>query len=251
PVVYYFHEEDLAPAGARRDTDAERRQAQDHMETIIFPPEEDEVNELQLNLWLEEFKQSTHFAELQPEIQEEVRGIVKMFSAYAFDYRGEQPADWKVGTVREVCLELFPRKFTAEIEHFEQISPVLSRFFGFLADKQYQKNAGALRRELEKIAPDIVRQAKNPLNWGMAKSMMMQALDVGVDLNDAQALDTFMANYTAGLNMPSRLRPVQQNPFKHLSRNAIIKVKYADGTIREGKFKRLEEDLKAGKCALL
>jgi hypothetical protein len=194
-------------------------------------------------------------------MQESARSIVEMFSEHAFNYRGDQPADWTAGTVREVCLELFPRKLTAEIEYFELIGPVLSRFFGFLAEKKYQDNAAALRREAEKIAPEIVRQAKNPRNWGMTKSITMQAMDAGVDLADENAIGGFMAAYNANLlasmgwdaapKKPERLRPAQENPYKNISRNKVVKVKYPDGSIREGKFKRLEEDLRAGKCELL
>lgn len=54
-----------------------------------------------------------------------------------------------------------------------------------------------------------------------------------------------------GSKKPERLRPAQENPLKNISRNEVVKVKYPDGSIREGKFKRLEEDLRAGKCELL
>jgi hypothetical protein len=50
---------------------------------------------------------------------------------------------------------------------------------------------------------------------------------------------------------PQYSRPVQENPFKNISRNQTIKVTYPDGIIREGKFKRLEEESRAGKCSLV
>ncbi|MFN0036068.1 MAG: hypothetical protein ACKVUS_13475 [Saprospiraceae bacterium] len=259
-IAYYFAEEDLEHA-VRRDTDDQRAAAIASLENLFFPPE-DELDGAQVARWLGEFEQSPQYATLGPDEQESVYFIIEIFSEYAFNYRGDQPDDWSVGTVREVCLELFPRKFTAKTEDFEQIGAVLIQFFGFLDEKKYLKNADALRREVKKIAPEIVLRAKDPRNWGMAKSFAMGAAAAGVDLGDSNAMNGFMADYNAnllpnlgfsdfGTKKSQLLRPAPENPFKNIARNQIVKVKYPDGNIREGKFKRLEDELRAGKCELL
>ena len=260
PIAYYFVEENLEHS-VRRDTDEQRAAAQAHLEDQIFPPE-DEFDRTRIAEWLNEFEQSPHYATLGPEAQESALSIIQSFGEYAFNYRGEQPTDWTLETVHEVCLELFPRKFTAEISFFEQIALVLSPFFGFLKEKAYLKNAGRLQQEMLRIAPRIMIVAKDPRNWGMTKSIAMEALAAGVDLSDTHAFSGFMANFTANqihkldfpnirAKNPQLLRPVRDDPFKNTSRNQVVKVQYTDGSSREGKFKRLEEDLKAGKCTLL
>ncbi|MFN0174066.1 MAG: hypothetical protein ACKVU0_05410 [Saprospiraceae bacterium] len=260
-IAYYFGEDDLE-ASVRRDTDEERIAAQARLEDLFFPPNEDELELAQIKQLQREFEESPQYATLGLDAQASAPSIILSFADYAFNYCGDQLADWTIGTLHEVSLELFPRKFTAEIEYFEHIGLVLNQFFGFLEEKRYLKNAGHLQQEIQKIAPQIIREAKNPKNWGMAKTFAMEAIDAGVDLSDTNAMNGFMANFNANLlphldfpdfkpKIPQRLRPVQENPFKNLSRNQLIKVKYPDGRIKEGKFKRLEEALRAGKCVLV
>ncbi|MEQ1744621.1 MAG: hypothetical protein ABMA02_04290 [Saprospiraceae bacterium] len=258
---YYFREDDLEPA-ARRDTDEQRTAAQERLENITNPLEEDDLDRATVSEWIGAFEQSPLYAALTPEAQESANVIIETFAEYAFNYPGYQPDDWTVATIREVCLELIPRKFTAEIEFFELVGTVLNQFFGFLAESNRQKNAAAMHREIKKIAPEIVRNAKDPRNWGMAKGIMMQAMGTGVDLSDEHAISDFMASYSAnmarhaGLPEPgpkkqSLLRPASGNPFVNIARNETVRVKYPDGSIRDGKFKRLEDDLRAGKCELV
>jgi len=261
PITYYFKESNLE-LSVCRDTREERLAIQDRLEELISAiPDEDLLDEGQIAQWYESFERSAQFTNLSTVEQKEAKSTLEMFAEYAFNYRGDQPLDWTIGTLKEVCLKLFPRKFTAEIESFKEIGAILTQFFGFLEENQYLKTAGQLQREMRNTAPEMVRLAKDPRNWGMAKSMCMEALQAGVDLSNAQAMNEFMTNYNATqlahLNFPgieqtntAVRRPVAENPFKNMSRNQVIKVKYPDGSIREGKFKRLEEDLRAGKCTL-
>lgn len=260
PDAYYFAEVYLE-SSVRRDTDEQRAAALARLEPLFDSPE-DELDNNKLEAWLHEFAQSPQYATLTPEEQESAKFNVDMFAEYAFNYRGDQPTDWTIGTVQEVCLELFPRKFTAKIEDFEEAGVVLRLFFAFLDEKKYLKDAGRLQKEMQKIAPQMVANAKDPHNWGMAKSFAMNAFGAGVDMGDVDAMNDFMANYSAKIlqkmdfpdvtkDKRQALRPVQENPFKSISRNQVVQVKYPDGSIREGKFKRLEEELRAGKCSLV
>jgi hypothetical protein len=259
-TAYYFEEQDLEPA-VRRDTDEQRAAALARLEPLFDSPE-DELDNNKVEAWIHEFAQSPQYATLTPEEQESAKFIVDMFAEYAFNYRGDQPMDWTIETLREVCLELLPRKFTAKIEDFEEAGVVLRLFFAFLDEKKYLKDAGRLQKEMQKIAPKMVANAKDPHNWGMAKSFAMDALDADIDMGDVDAMNDFMANYSAKIlqkmdfpdvaaSKQSPMRPARENPFKNISRNQTIKVTYPDGSIREGKFKRLEEELRAGKCSLV
>ncbi len=262
PVAYYFEESDLEPSVCR-DTPEERRAIQDRLENLIFPiPEEELLDEAQIAQWYEAFEQSEQYANLPPGEQEEAKSTLELFADYAFNYRGDQPKDWTVGTLREVCLERFPKRLSAPIESFEHTGRLLIQFFDFLAEHQSLNTASQMQQEMRRIAPEMIRLAKNPRNWGMAKSMIMDALQAGVDMSNTQALNEFMAKKSAarlahldlaGSAAPNRpvMRPVPENHFKNLSRNQLIRVKYPDGSIREGKFKRLEAELRAGKCELV
>ena len=135
------------------------------------------------------------------------------------------------------------------------MGPALIQFFGFLDERGYLDDSGDLGRLVERIAPRIPGMAADPRKWGMAKSMGMEALRLGLDLSDEKVLEQFMFDYNSKLlniaGPKNTARPAHHNPFKSISRNQIIRVKYTDGSIREGKFKRLEADLVAGKCVLV
>ena len=84
----------------------------------------------------------------------------------------------------------------------------------------------------------------------------MQALEEGLNPEEPGAMERFIAKYNASLDhnppgKPNAARPARENPYKHLGRNQPIRVRYTDGSIKEGKFKRLEADLLAGKCTLV
>jgi hypothetical protein len=44
---------------------------------------------------------------------------------------------------------------------------------------------------------------------------------------------------------------IEHDPYRHIGRNQKVKVKYADNSIVEGKFKQVKEDVEAGRCVLM
>lgn len=264
PTEYYFLEEDLEIA-SRRDTEAERRAAQEKVFEIIDAAygdvDTDEISAGLQNIvfksWLEGFQQSAEFQQLTPKQAADAIDTVQTFKEFADNYIGIDIEDWNEYTVREVCIELLPQKMSADLSFFENLSPILAQFFEFLRGENHQY-ARLMAREVVKIAPQIVKNAKDPRHWGISKSLVMQALEESVDLSDKEQMDRFILRYNEQLlqNHPSpkptsTLRPLRANPFKNISRNEVVEVKYPDGSTKAGKFKRLEADLLAGKCELL
>ncbi|MEY3241101.1 MAG: hypothetical protein RIR11_2539 [Bacteroidota bacterium] len=253
---YCWLEEENLELSVRRDTDSQRAAQQSLLDhTYNLPDEDDELDKTVLMAWCAEFEKSTFFSMLDKEDQNEVDFTIDLFSENAFNYRSEQPEQWTKGTVREVCLDLIPKKLTAEIEQFHVIGKVLTQFFAFLHEHQLHTNALQLHQEIQKIIPDMIRNAQNPNYWGMSKSMMMGALGKGIDLSNEKALNKYFLDYQAEMqakrNHKPTMQPARQNPFKNLSRNQVIQVKYPDGKVVEGKFKRLETDLLSGACELI
>lgn len=265
PFVSYFMEQDLEPA-PRRDTPEDRQAALEALEILFDYNEEDEetLDADRLIQWHAAFQLSPSYAELSPEAKDDAWVIIETLGEWAFFYALEQPDEWTEETVQEVCLDHFPRKFSAEIVFFKHIGEVLGAFFGFLEDQKAHKNALRLQKLVQKISARIVRNAQDPKCWGFAKSQGMQALEAGVDMRDKNAVNQFIAginarqthipdSYLSESSQPKsqNRRPVSPNPFNHLSRNQMITVRYPDGTTQHGKFKRLEADLRDGKCELV
>lgn len=256
PIGYYLHQDDLEPAH-RRDTPQELAAAQANIEDLVFGADEDaELEDAALQQWILAFLASPEYAALPADTQEDAENIISTFGDFGFNYGYVQPPDWTAATVREILVEVLPRKVSADQAYFDHIGPVLTAFFGFLAAQQLHPQAAALQKAVRQHTPALLKNAANPAFWGMAKSMMQQALKEGLNPEEPGAIERYIANYNASLDQqpsgkPKAARPARENPYKHLSRNQPVRVRYTDGSIKEGKFKRLEADLLAGKCTLV
>ena len=145
--------------------------------------------------WGVEFSRSKYFEELTEEQKQESEFVVMSFTEYMYSYHGLSPEEWDEDGLKECCLYTLPRKVTADESYFESIAPVLSVFFAFLSEKNLLKNASKLIKKVKKIDKQIVRNARDPRNWGIAKSIAMAAKDAGVDITNEKEMRKFIALY--------------------------------------------------------
>ncbi len=261
PDEYIFAESELELM-ASRDTATERKDAQEQM--IEHFNAESEAIEAELNRlehaifqnWLAGFKNSEEYQQLLPDARERAFDIIETFKSYVDNYFEFTLVEWDAELVEEICAGLFPEKLAAEIAYFQMVSPVLAAFFQYLEVHNLHADAASMQRTVVKLAPKIVNKAQNPKKWSVSKSFSMKALSEGVDLSDKEAFSQFISQYSEriaqrGVERQINLHLAPRNKFIHISRNSTVKVKYIDGTIKEGKFKRLEADLLAGNCELL
>ena len=76
---------------------------------------------------------------------------------------------------------------------------MLAFFFNYLAENQLLPNAGRLAKSVAALGPKIVANANDPLNWGPAKTLVMAALEEGVDLKNERAFQHFITRYNQRL----------------------------------------------------
>jgi len=145
--------------------------------------------------WGVEFSESKYFEELTEEQKQESEFVVMSFTEYMYSYHGLSPEGWDEDWLEECCLYILPRKITADESYYESIAPVLSAFFIFLGEKNLLKNTSQLIRSVKKIDKQIIKNARDPRNWGMAKSFAMAAKDAGVDITNEREMKKFMALY--------------------------------------------------------
>ncbi|MEM8527276.1 MAG: hypothetical protein AAGG68_21725 [Bacteroidota bacterium] len=258
--TYIFNESDLLLM-KRRDTNAKRKQAYNELMDRVkeLNPDTYEFDQGAADLIYHEFSESPFFEVLTEEEKEDAGFTVDCLQSYLFNYEGLTLTDATVEDIATVCLEWMPKKITSELTFFKNISPILVQFFKYLGTTNaYPIDTEKVVTTLEEIADEIVKRAADPRNWGMAKSMMMGAVEQGLDLNDQQSLDQYMYDYNSNLrssnSFPTHSPPklAQPDPFKHLGRNDKINVQYQDGTTKTSiKFKKVEKDLRAGKCSIL
>jgi hypothetical protein len=159
----------------------------------------EEENEIYLE-WFDQFLKSSSFEKLTEEQKEKVDFILHCFDEYLEYVDASDPADWNTNNIRELCLEVFPRKITAELALFKCIGPVLIAFFNFLSENKLLKQAWKLSTCIKTIQADIPKQAADSRNWGMAKTFAMKALKEGVDLSDPTQNEKFIRQLNQDLN---------------------------------------------------
>ena len=153
--------------------------------------------------WIIEFLNSDFCKGLTQEQLLHSAFIIECFIDYMYGYFLLTPEECDEDTVEEICLGLFPRKVAAELSCFKAVGPVLTKFFAFLNYKGVMNNAQILSMKLYEIQDKIVKVASHPLNWGMAKTMLMDAIEAGVDVGDEDDLNKFLQfrNLIHDLNM--------------------------------------------------
>lgn len=206
--------------------------------------------------WVDEFAESAMFDALEESLKEAAAMVARTFVEHIYNYEFAIPEEWTPSHVKSVCLEIIPSSVTAEIEFFETYGKALIEFLKFLGEKKYIDNSVEIIVAVEQIKKQIPIEANNPDNWGNTKRMMMAIKKSGIDLKDQEAIDRYLSTMSrnsqksSAPSMSAR-RPLH-NPFKGMGRNEKVVVKYLDGRIVENiKFKKVEKELKEGKCELI
>jgi hypothetical protein len=176
-----------------------------------YPDQEMEAIHEQVGRWFTDFINSPQYESLTDIQRVKAPGIVSCFAEYSFLHIGMTPAEWNSGCLVECCVEILPRKMTAEPAFFQAVAPVLSAFFTFLAEKGLLSNARALARTVAELDEEIVAASRDDRQWGLAKSFAMAAEKAGVDLRDEKAMQQFMALYN--LQFMASQRPLPQESF--------------------------------------
>lgn len=118
---------------------------------------------------------SQHLPEVEPDV---VETLVSLKESYFDD---PDPTRWRVDVLRELTLEVLPRKVTAPDDWFTAVVPSMRTYVGFLASHNRLRggdSAQALLAELDRIGDGVVAASRDPRNFGMAKAFFSQ---VGFD----------------------------------------------------------------------
>ena len=111
------------------------------------------------------------------------------------------PADLGAGDLRELLLQVYPRKITVlDPASIEDTIPAVRDFLAYLAERgeMTEVTARVLERELNEIAPRFTEVMMDPSNWGMAGTLIHAMAAAGVDLDDQAAVDRWIDDYNAG-----------------------------------------------------
>ncbi len=152
------------------------------------------------------FMKSEAAGKLEPDLFEDAGFIIYNLLVYAWTYTNGSLEKIDEYTLKKVLLEVLPRKISAERDLFEKVAPVLEVFLRWLESEGILGDTSSLVETVRGWADKIVANSMNPQYWGMGKSIMMQATADGVDTQDEQAMQWYIAEYNLRLmerNLPA------------------------------------------------
>ena len=77
------------------------------------------------------------------------------FVDYAYAYHLAKPFQYDEGLVKDVCLNILPRKMSTDVKDFKQVAPALTAFFEWCEIEGILKDTKAIRNTLKKIDSEI------------------------------------------------------------------------------------------------
>jgi hypothetical protein len=129
---------------------------------------------------------------LPDDLRDDAPFIAGRLLEYAETYEGTAATELDERTLRNVLLDVFPRKITGDRDFFAKVAPVTEAFLGWMGSEDLLPNASELIRAVHGWAEEIVTGAMDPRHWGPAKSETMKAVQAGVDTSDEDALQGFL-----------------------------------------------------------
>ncbi len=173
----------------------------------------------QIHSWGEKFVESEYFEKLTEEQKDNNVFVVTMFADYMYTHIGQSPEEWDVEGLEECCLEILPRKISADESYYRCITPALSAYLGFLGEKGYLNGTESLIASLKMIDKQMIENARNPANWGIAKSFTMRAKDAGVDTHNEKELYKYITDYNEQLAKEREITERKPQKSEKIGRN--------------------------------
>jgi hypothetical protein len=146
-----------------------------------------------------EFAQSPALADQPADARDDFESVAFFLLDYAWDYAGVEPEDLDESSLREVLLDVFPRKVSGSKLFFERTIPAVQALLDWLQAKGILGDVAGLKQTIGKWHDEIVANGNDPRSWGPAKRFVLAAQERGIDVNDAKAMKGFIEEYNRSL----------------------------------------------------
>ena len=161
---------------------------------------------------------------LSEEQRNELPFILSSFCDFCYSYHLQKPGQWTSDAVKDVCINIMPRKVMADEKFFCAIVPALYNFFDWMSLEGHLPNTETLKKTLLAVEPKVLSNSQNANNWGIGKSLMMGASAKGYDTQNFNAIRAALAHenaddlLTSATDMTRDLRklPKQDNEISTL-----------------------------------
>ena len=120
---------------------------------------------------------------------------------FKINYADGRADGWTAALVEEYLLDYFPRKVSADEDLIAKTPEILTAFFEWAEQSNHVGNrtADAIRKRIKSIRKRFDAAARDPGNFGMAKSLFMGMQDAGVDITTQTEVDSFIQSRNAGM----------------------------------------------------
>ena len=118
---------------------------------------------------------------------------------WKWGYADGRLGTWSCADLAEFMLDYVPRKLPSDDETLAAAPGCLALFLHFLDDRGSLAGdpLGDLLAGVDRLSDQLGEAARDPGNWGMAKSLTSQMAAEGVDIGDQGALDAWMDDFNS------------------------------------------------------
>ncbi|UBF27410.1 hypothetical protein K9N68_05520 [Kovacikia minuta CCNUW1] len=143
-------------------------------------------------------------------------GWIANLIEYGYSYEGLTLPKMTSAGIKLVLENIFPRKITLlEPTDADDAIPELIAFWQFLKREYQFKQADAIIKYLNQLAPKFGEIMNDPANFGMAKSFMMMGHQAGFDMASQEGVNAFMHEYNT--NLLPKLKEQSGDSFSPMS----------------------------------
>ncbi len=127
--------------------------------------------------------------------------VCRQLCEYKIGYEGGDLDQLGPADFRGYMLDFFPRKVTADDSTIEFVPEALDLFAEWLGEsgRISAQTAGRIRKVVKDAQKEFLRAARDPRNFGMAKSLFGSMKEAGVDIQDQAQVQGFINMYNASL----------------------------------------------------
>jgi hypothetical protein len=164
-------------------------------ETEVLDNTEDQHEDkdrMRARLMAASFCYSPVAAAMPRELRDHASFIVEELLYSSFVHLDLAPARWDESAMRELLLDIVPRKLLANVGVLEMVVPVTEAFLYWLQFEGFVPGIAVLTQTIHGWTDQIVAAGNDPRNWSLNKRYMMESLENGLDPSDPQRRLTLM-----------------------------------------------------------
>jgi hypothetical protein len=163
----------------------------------VVPAERSEIPSAARDLLMDEFLSSAEGEGFAPDSEEAY--AVSLAINFCADYVDGRPLRWSPVVVELFMADWIPRKVIGDADLYARLPTALDAWVRFAGRKSGLPEwaIAANRDAIPEWHEEMVRRSEDPAAAGLAKQFMVAAKAAGIDLEDKDALDTFVADWNA------------------------------------------------------